>query len=179
LEPDVSILSNYQLQHLTNLGNPEFSGDPDGYAELLYKAIRIVPVDATPRLVVKVALRLRNGKSVTETVPFQVAEEEFTSLRLLIGHYLATYPTLHLLANEGRYLHACVVKTDEVTHVDIVGEKVEINDEDVRRSKFTAGSDVEDDLTKKYEEGDAVPPLAVSAEDFRRFATGDTTPRTQ
>ena len=160
----MSILENHRLRHAENLGNPEFSGNLDEFAASLYSQIRDADVDeTTPRLAIKVALRLRNGKSVVETVSFEVAEEQFTNFRLLISHYVTVYPTLHLLASEGRYLHACVVKTDEITHAEIIGERIEINDEDIRRSKFTAGSDVEDSQISKYEEGDAVPPLAASA----------------
>lgn len=145
----MSILENYQLQNIS------FGNGSDDYAESLYNQICDAETDeTTPRLQVQVSLRLRNGKSVVEPISIQIVEEQFTNLRLLIDHYLIEYPVLHLLADQDRYLHACVVKTDEVTHADIMAQRIEINDEDIRRSKFTAGD------VKNFEEGDAVPPLA-------------------
>lgn len=136
----MSILENYQLQAVENVGNPYYPGDSDQYAAALYSEIYGVKAgEATPMLIVRVMMRLRNGKSVGETIASQIAEEQFTNLRVLVGHYLAKYPMLYLLADEGRYLSGCVVKTSDVTHVEIIGERVEINDEDIRRGKFTAG----------------------------------------
>lgn len=127
----MSLLENYQI--------PLPENEDDTLARDLYRSISETDMDAaTPRLHVRVTLGLENGKSVVETIPFEVPEERFTDLQQLVRHYLASYKMLHMLTDNGTYLRAYVVKTSRVTYADIIGERVEINDEDIRRGKFTA-----------------------------------------
>lgn len=126
----MSLLENFRLVSA--------SDDNDAYAASLYDEIRNAAADdAAPVLKVSLVVRFNNSpKVLTETVNWEVAEEQFTNLRMLVDHYMSTYATLHVMDVNGDILRAAVINTDFVASIEINGRRVDRADEDVRRSKF-------------------------------------------
>lgn len=126
----MSLLENYQLID-PDQGNDE-------YAAGLYEAITAPDPDiATPVLQVSLVVRFSNSpKVLTETINWDIAEEQFANVRLLVDHYLSTYGTLHIMDVAGDILRAAVINTDFVASIEINGRRVDRPDEDTRRSKF-------------------------------------------
>lgn len=127
----MSFLETFQL-----LAHDE---EPDTFAEGLYNQICGEYEDDTPEIHVTFVLRFRDGgNSAVEKMSFLVPESQFTNVRVLADHYLSQYDVVHLLDDSaGDLMRAAVVVTDALASISVIGERVRVNDEDVRRGKFS------------------------------------------